>query len=196
MKKLKFKLSTRLSDHLIQAVLIFASVFLAFWLSDYRQQQIENKQTRNAIEAVTNEILSNKGVLERILPNLRRTIEKTEFFLTHSLDTVTFFNESYLNDNQLRFNELLNDDSYMYLNQNNIYVEIDKRLLINRIYKQQDFVVSAINELVHFYKQRELFDSDKTTENYIVYYRNIREIQGQIDAMLREYDVAIKVLEN
>jgi hypothetical protein len=73
---------------------------------------------------------------------------------------------------------------------------VTNEILSNRIYKQQDFVVSAINELVHFYKQRELFDSNKTAENYIVYYRNIREIEGQIDAMLREYAVAIKALEN
>jgi hypothetical protein len=185
-----------MSDHLIQAVLIFTSVFLAFLLSDYRQKQNENQQTKNAIEAVTNEVLSNKGVLERLMPNLQNTIKKTELFLENSLDTVKVFNDNYLTNGKLRFNELLTNDSYMYLNQNNIFVEIDKRLLINRIYKQQDYVISAINELVDFYKQRELFDRNKTTENYIVYYRNIREIEGQIDAMIREYSLAINALED
>ena len=185
-----------MSDHLIQAVLIFTSVFLAFWLSDYRQKQNENQQTKNAIEAVTNEVLSNKGVLERIMPNLQSTIEKTELFLENSLDTVKVFNDYYLTDGKLRFNELLTNDSYMYLNQNNIFVEIDKRLLINRIYKQQDYVISAINELVEFYRQRELFDKNKIAENYIVFYRNIREIEGQIDAMIREYSIALDALED
>jgi hypothetical protein len=196
MKKIKLSISKRISDHLIQAVLIFASVFLAFWLSDYRQNQSEKQQVKNAIDAVVNEVSLNKGVLERLMPVLQSTVSRTEHFLENSLDTVTVFNDYYLTANELRFNELITDDSYQYLNQNNIYIAIDKRLLINRIYKQQEFVISSINELVQFYKQRELFDSDKTTENYIIFYRNIREIEGQLIAMLTEYENALKKLSS
>lgn len=195
MKKIKLSLSKRISDHLIQAVLIFASVFLAFWLSDYRQKQQEKQQVKNAIDAVVNEVSLNKGVLERLVPALKNTINRTEHFLQYSLDTVTIFNDYYLTANQLRFNELITDDSYQYLNQNNIYIAIDKRLLINRIFKQQEFVTLSIDELVQFYKQRELFDSDKTRENYIIFYSNIREIEGQITAMLNEYENALKKLK-
>lgn len=196
MKKIKLSISKRISDHLIQAVLIFASVFLAFWLSDYRQKQSEKQQVKNAIDAVFNEVSINKGVLERLMPTLQNTINRTEHFLENSLDTVTVFNDYYLTGNELRFNELITDDSYQYLNQNNIYIAIEKRLLINRIYKQQEFVISAINELVQFYKQRELFDSDKTTENYIIFYRNVREIEGQVAAMLTEYNYALSELKH
>jgi len=196
MKRIKVRISKRISDHLIQAFLIFTSVFLAFWLSDYRQKQIENQLSKNALEAVAAEVGANKGVLKRLIPTLENTINKTEYFLEHSLDTVTIFDNYYLTEGKLRFNELLTNDSYLYLNQNNIFVEIDKRLLINRIYKQQEFVMSAINELIAFYKQRELFDSSKVSENYIIFYRNIREIEGQIIAMIREYEVALNILES
>jgi hypothetical protein len=195
MKKINLSISQRMSDHLIQAVLIFASVFIAFWLSDYRQKQAEKQQVKNAIDAVVNEVSINKGVLERLMPALQITINRTEYFLENSLETVTVFNNYYLTEGKLRFNELITDDSYQYLNQNNIYIAIDKRLLINRIYKQQEFVISAIDELMQFYKQRELFDSDKTSENYIIFYRNIREIEGQVTAMLTEYNYALNQLK-
>jgi hypothetical protein len=182
-------------DHLIQAFLIFTSVLLAFWLTDNRQKQLESQQTKNAIKAVVNEVSNNKGVLERIMPTLENTINNTEFFLENSLDTVNVFNDYYLTNGKLRFNELLTFDSYKNLNQNNTFVEIDKRLLINRIYQQQEYVMSSINELVEFYKQRELFDNSKVAENYLIFYRNIREIEGQIGAMLREYKFALDALE-
>ena len=38
----KLSLSQRIIDHLIQAILIFISVFMAFWLNDYQLQQKEN----------------------------------------------------------------------------------------------------------------------------------------------------------
>jgi len=196
MKKITLKISKRMSDHLIQALLIFMSVFLAFWLSDYRQKQIEKQQVNTAIEAVINEVSKNKGVLQRVMPALQNTIERTEAFLENSLDTVKGFNEYYLTAGELRFNELLTADSYHYLNQNNIYIAIEKRLLINRIYKQQEYVESAIDELIRFYKQRELFDPDKTTENYIIFYTIIREMEGQIAAMMREYEFALDILRS
>jgi len=188
-------MSNRIADHLIQAVLIFASVFLAFLLSDYRQKQIENQHVSTAIESVINEISANKGVLYRIMPALESTINRTESFLHYSLDSVQVFNDYYLTQGELRFNELLTNDSYQYLNQNNIFVDIEKRLLINRIYKQQEYVESAIHELIQFYKQRELFDTDRITENYLIFYRNIREIEGQIIAMIREYEFGLSELE-
>jgi len=195
MKKIKLSISKRMFDHLIQAFLIFTSVLLAFWLTDNRQKQLESQQTKNAIKAVVNEVSNNKGVLERIMPTLENTINNTEFFLENSLDTVNVFNDYYLTNGKLRFNELLTFDSYKNLNQNNTFVEIDKRLLINRIYQQQEYVMSSINELVEFYKQRELFDNSKVAENYLIFYRNIREIEGQIGAMLREYKFALDALE-
>jgi len=43
-------------DHLIQGLLIFASVFFAFWLNDYRIQVGERRATQAAMEAVINEV--------------------------------------------------------------------------------------------------------------------------------------------
>jgi hypothetical protein len=194
MKTKRFKLSQRLADHLIQAILIFASVFIAFWLSDYRIRKSEEKQVNAAIESVITEVSSNKGVLERIMPNLHNTIRTTEVFFENSLDTVQVFNEFYLTEGKLRFNELLTYDSYQFLNQNNIFIPIDKRLIINRIYRQQEYVDAALNELTQFYKQRELFDKNKLLENYALFYNKIREIEGQSAAMLREYEFALSEL--
>ncbi|MCH8568750.1 MAG: hypothetical protein LAT67_10820 [Balneolales bacterium] len=195
MKKSSFSLSKRIVDHLIQAVLIFTSVFLAFWLSDYREKQKEQRLVNSAIESVIGEISSNADVLKRLEPALLNTINRAGEFMMNSLDTASVFNHNYFTEGELRFSELLTSDSYQFLNQNSISVDIDKRLLINRIYKQQEFVEGAIDDMLSFFRQRELFDGTRARENYILYYMHIREIDGQIGAMKREYETALQRLE-
>lgn len=195
MKKMNFSLSKRVADHLIQAFLIFASVFLAFWLSDYRQNQVDKKLTKNAIEAVINEIENNKAILERVSPVLRKAIASTESFLENHLDTVSYFSDQLLDLEDLRFSEPITNDSYAYLNQNNIAVELNKRLMINRIYKQQEFVENAILEYIQFYKQRELFNQSKTIENYVIFFNLLMEMEGQINAIIREYGYVLNELK-
>jgi hypothetical protein len=57
-----WSLSERVVDHSIQGVLIFASVFLAFWLNDYRVQVGERRATQAALEAVINESGNTRAV--------------------------------------------------------------------------------------------------------------------------------------
>jgi hypothetical protein len=193
-KYFKIQLSQRIVDHLIQAILIFASVFLAFWLSDYRQDQNDKKLVQTALESVLNEISSNLGVLERLIPNLESTISELDSFMENYPDTLTYFDPTLISGGNLRFNELLTNDSYQYLNQNNIFVDIQRRLLINRVYKQQEYVEDAIQDLMVFFKERELFDPKKTKENYVLYDWKVREIEGQTSAMINTYKYALEEL--
>lgn len=43
----------KIIDHLVQAVLIFMSVFLAFWLTEYRENQNTEKEIKLALENVS-----------------------------------------------------------------------------------------------------------------------------------------------
>ncbi len=60
----KIKLSPRFTDHLIQAVLIFTSVFLAFWLTDFREKQNASKIVTLALENVASEMSYNHKRVE------------------------------------------------------------------------------------------------------------------------------------
>ena len=55
----KIKFSQRFTDHLIQAVLIFTSVFLAFWLTEIREGQKTKGVVRAALENVASEMNHN-----------------------------------------------------------------------------------------------------------------------------------------
>jgi len=62
-KKIKLKISQRISDHLIQGVLIFLSVFFAFWLTEYRETQEDAETLEISIQYIASEIRYNhKGL--------------------------------------------------------------------------------------------------------------------------------------
>jgi hypothetical protein len=60
----KIKFSQRFTDHLIQAVLIFTSVFVAFWLTDFREKQNINRIVNLALENVASEMSYNHKRVE------------------------------------------------------------------------------------------------------------------------------------
>lgn len=55
----KIKFSQRFTDHLIQAFLIFTSVFLAFWLTEIREEQKTKEVVRAALENIASEMNHN-----------------------------------------------------------------------------------------------------------------------------------------
>ena len=190
------KFSRRLLDHSIQGILIFASVFVAFWLSDFRQKQEEKSTSRAAVESVINEIKQNLAILNTWTPRHGEMLERSEEFLINSLDTATIFNPWQFNDGPF-MSEIITYDSWDIIRQTNPQMDLGTRLLINRIYRQQEYVDKALQNLVSdFLTQREIYDPNKVRENYILFHMLIGDLWGQGDAMIREYEFALKELKS
>lgn len=193
-KAQKVKYSGRFSDHIIQGVLIFASVLLAFWLNDLRNQHIERRASSLALEAVVNEIRQNKSILERWTPRHREMFERSEQFLKTALDTATVFNYWQFTDGPV-MSEFITYDTRDIIRQTNPRMDLDTRLLINRIYRQQEYVDNALDKLVReFLGQREVFDERNVRENYLLFHILIGDLWGQGQAMIREYETALETL--
>ena len=189
------KFSRRLLDHSIQGFLILASVLVAFWLNDYRQKQEEKRTSRAAVESVINEIKQNQAILKTWTPRHGEMLERSEEFLINSLDTATIFNPWQFRDGPF-MSEIITYDSWDIIRQTNPRMDLNTRLLINRIYRQQEYVDKALENLVgDFLNQREIFDSNKVRENYILFHMHIGDLWGQGNAMIREYEFALEQLE-
>lgn len=59
------RLKRRILDHLVHGLLIFASVFMAFWLSERRETQKNQKIAENALTNVAAEMRYNHKQIER-----------------------------------------------------------------------------------------------------------------------------------
>jgi hypothetical protein len=187
----KWTLSERVVDHSIQALLIFASVFLAFWLNDYRIQVGEQRATEAVVEAVVSEISANKAVLERWAPYHREISERLEARLRDGADDdpgqwEPFQPQAYLDQRGI-FQEILTYDSWEHLRQSDLRLDIQRRLAVNRIFRQQEYVDEAVREVVGFLNGRELFDPALAQQNHIMFYRLMTELYHQEMALLENY---------
>lgn len=68
MKTINFRISPKIADYLIQAIFICLSVFLGFWLNDYKNQQEAQKFSDKAKSAILVEMKANLAMLEQIQP--------------------------------------------------------------------------------------------------------------------------------
>ncbi len=192
----KRKFSRQVLDYSIQGVLIFASVLLAFWLNDFRLKQEEKKASMAAVESVVNEIKHNLAILKTWTPRHAEMLKHSEEFLMNSLDTSTVFNLWQFRDGPF-MSEIITYDSWDIIRQTNPRMDLDTRLLINRIYRQQEYVDRALENLVgNFLNQREIFDPGKVRENYILFHMLIGDLWGQGNAMIREYEFALDALKS
>ncbi len=189
------KFSRQVLDYGIQGVLIFASVLVAFWLNDFRQKQEEKRTSMAAVESVINEINQNLAILNTWTPRHGEMLKQSEEFLINSLDTATVFNPWQFRDGPF-MSEIITYDSWDIIRQTNPRMDLDTRLLINRIYRQQEYVDRALENLVgDFLNQREIFDPTKVRENYILFHMLIGNLWGQGEAMIREYEFALNALK-
>jgi hypothetical protein len=195
-KRIKLKLSTRLVDHAIQAVLIFASVLLAFWMNENRKEKNEIEYAIEAQEAIIKEMKWNLDILERWTPYHKTLYDGSLEFIGNNIDTVTTFDPSRIMDFSKGIQrEVLIDNAWNLLNQNQVRMNVQTKMLINRMYVQQNYVTNALKEIVAFLKQREILRNELAPENYKMLTMLIGELYGQETAMIRELKLTIKKLE-
>lgn len=173
-------------DHTIQGVLIFASVFLAFWLNDYRVQAGEQRATDAALAAVVNEVRANRDILERWAPYHRDLSDRIERGL--ALGASEEFDPFQLIDDRGIFREILTYDSRELLRQRDVRLDLQTRLAVNRVFQQQQYVDEAVRKTVAFLNDRALFDADRSQENRVLFYRLVTDLYYQQVAMIETYD--------
>lgn len=193
--KTNASLRSRAADHLVQAILIFASVFFAFWLNDYRQDLSEKRATQAAIQAVANEIKTNKAVLNRWAPYHKEMANLIGKDLEEGNVAIIGFDPNLYIGERGIFQEILTYDSWDFIRQTNIRLDVDMRIAINRIFRQQEIVERAIQSLVEFLWNRESLDPALAEQNLTIFYALVSDLYHQEEAMIYNYGKMLALLE-
>ena len=193
MRRNKIRLNKRFTDHFINAVLIFASVFLAFWLNEVRIERQERTLTRDAKYTILAEWRINLTILERSKAyHTEILMNRSQFFL-NNLDTISLFNLNLIPgfDNRIQKETITNNSKGLVVDQQ-ISFDLKTRLTINQINEQQLKLTMATNALLFdFFSQRELFDNSKVKENYLMFYSLLEELVTQESIMIERIKAAI-----
>lgn len=195
--KRKFNLNQRMRDHAVQAILIFASVFLAFALNEYRMSRIEKKETQKALTAIIHEVESNLEVLERWTPFHQHVMIRTLHLIDK--DSVKYLKNFSLDhlvgDSTSLMREFLTRHAWHYVNEQNINFDLQTRIDVIMVYQQQQFVERAFDRLIDFLFSRELLDDSIKEDNYFMFYQYIGDLWGQEYAMIETYKRALSRLK-
>jgi hypothetical protein len=199
MKKIKFKysLSQRALDHLIQAILIFGSVFLAFLLNERRINQHQTKETQKALKAIVSEIKTNLDILEKWAPFHQVVLENTHELLED--DTLQYLNEFNIDlvkgDSTSLMRQFITRHAWNYINSQNINFDLQTRFDVIMVYQQQEYVENSLQRLIDLLFERAMLDPEKKKENFIMFYQHLAELYGQEKAMIETYQFRLERLK-
>ena len=196
-KRFNFKITDRIIDHLINAILIFASVFIAFWMNEIREKKSQNEYTNNAKEAILSELKNNLSVLERWTPYHKEILDKRDKLSLTNIDTAQGFRYEKipgLNNGIQR--EIITNSGWSLLMDKQVSLDIKTKMLINKTYEQQEYVTNASSRITNdFLNSREIFDNTKTIQNYMIFYSFLGELWGQEVAMIESLKYTISEME-
>lgn len=195
---MKIKLSERLIDYLIQAIFIFISVFLAFWLNNYQVEQENIRLTKNVKEALYQELTTNLEYLEKSEPFMKALSKSQIQFYKHQLDTVTRFDLGLIPQMRKPHTRLilsigaanLVDDARVKLHP---YV----KTRIYSVYKQQELVMEAQRKLFDdFFASIQQYDHNLAKENYYIFFQLANNMLGKEQIAIANLKEVIKMINN
>lgn len=193
----KFKISNRITDHIINAILIFASVFLAFWMNEKRGEKKELELTQIAKATIVSELKSNLNILEKWAPYHRNIYDIGIDSILNNIETISRFDLGIIPgfENGIQ-REIITTNGLELIKDGRVNFDIRTRISINRIYEQHHYVLDATNKITDdFLTQREIYDDKKNKENYLMFYSLVGELWGQENALIGRLKEEIPDLE-
>ena len=189
----KIKLSERIIDHLIQAVLIFISVFLAFWLSNYQVKKEEISITQKAKQTIVAELEMNLSLLKNNGEYHRLIYMYQKDFFKNKLDTIKQFRWSEIPQYKHRFAEiLLTKNTLILVNDTRINLGVENIVILNRLSAQITKTQKAANQFSDFLNTP---INKNVKEQYSDFYYYLSELWLNEDHLIQNIESIIQKLK-
>lgn len=148
--RIKLKINQRVSDHLIEGLLIFISVFLAFWLTGYRQSKKDAASVEISLQHIASEIRYNHNRIESIFEYHTNLLTEIDSLKKQKDSNWEQLDGIYLTNWKGLQTPLLRSTAYQtYLN-SNIIDNLDFELAqsLTRVYYAQSITERLDNSLI------------------------------------------------
>lgn len=191
---MKLKFSQRLIDYLIQAIFIFISVFMAFWLNDYQTKQEEQRITQDVKNAINQELTKNLAALEEIEVHHTAIYSKSIDFFKTKIDTITRFDFTQIPGfPQTSRNMVLTSGASNLGTDYRVHLHMYVKSRISSVYEEQKLYNETYKKLYdEFLFSPKLHDQELVRENYLEFYNLITKIKSREQALITNMKEVIK----
>jgi hypothetical protein len=195
-RTIKNAFSQKLGDYLIQAIFIFISVFLAFWLNEYQAKYKEAQRTVKAELAILKEMKKNLHILEIMNANRIDMIQGENETFNQS-DIYKFFNLSkVVGYNRGSVRATLSKSAISLINSENINIDIDRRRQLNSVYQHQQEYEEAQKKLFdEFLISFEVKKTENVGASYVIFYTLAKRLWSREVTLIHSLKEAIAELE-
>lgn len=163
--------------------------------------RVENKEkelTLDAKKAILTEWKINLIIIERANVYHKGILNKRNDTFLNPTDTIGLFDVHLIPglDSEIQKETITSNSTSLALGQD-VDFDLKTRLTINQISAQQELLVNASKRITEsFLSQRELFDIDKTNQNYLIFYSLLEQLIQQEDSTIIRLKEAINEFEN
>jgi len=201
-KNIKFKLSSRIKDHLIQAFLIFASVYFAFYINNISENRKINRKKNFAIESIRNELYRNSAIIEAWHKRHVQIKEKIEEIGSGKNDSLKsellkyeFLNLGVLTNNESLIYSLLTNTAWETSKSTGIISEFDfnsTEILANAYSLQYHLTEKTLAGITDFYFSLDAHNMEDIDAILVQFKLRFDELTGQELILKNQYEEAIK----
>lgn len=190
---MKLKLSERVVDYFIQALFIFVSVFLAFWLNNYQSKQEEIKSTQKAKQVIVAELEKNLEFLKRTGEQHRLIYMYQKDFFKNKVDTLKKYREIEIPHADKGFEKYFLTNNTLFLaNDSRINLNTDNIVTLNRLSEQISQTQKSANQ---FSNRREIINKEtEVREKYYIFYDFLNDLWLKEDDLIQNIESTIQSL--
>lgn len=182
----------KISEYLIQAVLILFSVVLALILNEYINNLKTKKELNLILQNIEEEISANKDIVEELIPyheDVIKTIESalSDSIIMHGLKTPQGLNVVKIAPKGI-YKVLPNHTAWETAKMRDIIsgIENETLQLLAKTYQQQESAFTPSQKIIEVISGREFLDTSKSKENLILIYQQFKELRSR-ELLLNEY---------
>jgi hypothetical protein len=204
-KKFGLKLDTTIKNHIVQAILIFASVYFAFYINKLADDYKTIKRKNYAIESIRKELYRNSAIIdtwyekhEKIKHRINDLVSGKNDSLKTELLKYDFLDLGILTNNESLMNDMLTNTAWETAKSTGIISEFGFETTQNLTYVysiQQIIADRSIGKIVDFYFDMEAHKMDNLDAILIQFQLRFGELTGQEYLLKHLYKDAIKSVE-
>ncbi len=180
--------------------MIVFSVLLALMLNEVRNSWIENRQTRQLLANVREEISRNQQIVQKLVTYHQQVVASVDAAIENDSIRGQLIGNRGFNFFMLApkgiIPDKINATSWEIALNSNIALRTDFKttVLLTELYDQQKLVKDAVNALIVIVESREVHKKENLPETLILLRISMNELQGRESSLLSYYKQGLQAV--